>query len=396
MENIFKILINILTLIIVTSSCSTKWTKAISYGSVKHYKAQENIDIEINKKLIIVPITLEGKKYRFLFDSGAPLSISKELQAEYNFKIISKGKIVDSDHNRKKVNWSKIDSISIGNVIFKNQTAFVGNFKANPILKCLKIDGIIGSNLIRQCNWTINQSQNILTITNINEVNLKQKEGVTIPFKTDYQYNLFIDVNFGQSKLNNVLVDYGSNGSIAMSNEIFNALKNKNVFGNILLEKGVTQSGIIGIPIPINRKISFSDSVQIENLHLKNIRVQTGKTTSIGNDVLSMLDITIDWQNKKLHLIKSKKDSPQPSFKGFKLGYSSDIGIYVQSVIENSNAYKKGIRSNMRLSKVDQLDFINGNDFCDYVNHEYKDQIFLEVVNSEKKKVEYNFKNTDY
>ena len=195
-------------MIFVTQSCAVKWTDAIQYGSVTKVSNIEVINIEIRNKLIIVPISIKGKEYRFLFDTGAPFSISEELQENTNFKTVSKGNIVDSDYNRKKVKWVQVNSINIGNVSFKNQTAFVGDFDANPIMNCLGIDGIIGSNLIRHCNWTIDQEKYALSLSSKTGIDTRE-EGFVLPFKTDNQYNIFVDINIGKSSIKNVLVDYG-------------------------------------------------------------------------------------------------------------------------------------------------------------------------------------------
>ncbi len=73
---------------------------------------------------------------------------------------------------------------------------------------------------------------------------------------------------------------------------------------------------------------------------------------------------------------------------------SIDKGIYFQSVIENSTAYKKGVRPSMKIAKIDSLDFDNGNDFCDYVCHEPGDKIFLQSIDSTGQKLEYYFEKT--
>ncbi len=375
------------------SRCSIKWTEAIQSGSVSQHGIKETVNIEIQKSLIILPVTINGTRYRFLFDTGAPFSISNKIQKENNFKIISKGKIVDSDKNKKKVNWSQIDSVFISDVLFLNQTAFVGDFEANPIMKCLEIDGIIGSNLIRNCNWMIDQENKTLSI--FSSIDEKANENcIVIPFNTDYQYNIFIDINFGQAKVNNILVDYGSNGSIALSNEIFTILTNRSIINGEFLEKGITQSGIIGETVELERKLTFSDSVRINDLELKNVLVKTGETVAIGNHLLSRFQVTIDWDNKNLYLTKPKKDANRIGLPGFRLGFSSEKGIYVQSVIEESNAYKIGIRSNMKVIKIDSLDFENGNDFCDYVEYDLKDEIFIQLTDSKGEKQDYYFKKT--
>lgn len=389
MKNKFNILFLIGIVIHLTYGCSVEWTKAIRSGEIAQNQFIETVNIEIRKGLIFLPVIIEGKEYRFLFDSGAPFSISNHLQNNHAFKIVSKGNIKDSDHNRKKVLWAKVDAINIGDVSFMKQTAFIGDFDANPLYKCLKIDGIIGSNLIRHCNWTIDQKQKSLTLFNgIGEDNLK--ECITIPFKTDYQYNMFTDLNLGQATVKNVLVDYGSNGSIALNDDIFTTLKNRNIIGETLIEKGMQQSGIVGKTVDLRREIVYSDSVSIDSIYLKKVMLRTGKTVSVGNRFLSRFKVTIDWNNKNLYLLETTKTPDSIRFSGFSLGSSGNQGIYVQSVVENSNAYNEGIRPNMKVLKIDGLDFESGNDFCDYVSHEPGDKMFLQLVDSTGHKIEYH------
>jgi hypothetical protein len=393
MRKIFNISLLICIIIFVTQSCAVKWTDSIQYGSVTKVSNIEVVDVEIRNKLIIVPITIEGKEYRFLFDTGAPFSISEELQENTNFNTVSKGNIIDSDYNRKKVKWVQVNSINVGNVTFKNQTAFVGDFDANPIMNCLGIDGIIGSNLIRQYNWTIDQEKYTLSLSSKTGIDTSG-ESLVLPFKTDNQYNIFVDINIGKSSIKNVLVDYGSNGSIALSNEIFTVLQEKNIVDKTFIEKGINQSGIIGKPVELNRKVSYSDSVRINNLSIENVMLRTGKTVSLGNDFLSRFKVTIDWNNKILYLLKSDKVRDRANTAGFRIGYTLEKGIYVQSVMEKSEAYNKGIRPNMKVVKIDSLDFKNRSDFCDYVDHRLNNQIFLELINSKGKTMKYQIEKT--
>jgi len=396
MKKKITFLILILIVFFLTYSCSIKWTKAIRHGEVVFNESSETkVDIEIRKDLIFVPVTIHGKKYRFLFDTGAPLSISNQLQKDYTFKIVSRGNIVDSDHNRTKVNWAQVDSIKIGDVMFMNQTAFIGDFDANPILSCLEIDGIIGSNLIKQCNWTIDQEHKSLRLYSNIDMDAF-KESITIPFQTDYQYNIFIDLNFGKAIVRNILLDFGSNGSISLNNDIFTRLEERGIISESYFEKGVHQSGIIGDTVNLNRRITFTDSVSINHISLKKVMLRTGKTSLVGNDFLSRFSVTIDWVNKNLYLVENGNIPNSNHDAGFRLVYSSNEGIYVQSVTEKSNAYKKGVRSNMKVLKIDSLDFENGSNFCDYVNHELRDNIFLQLIDSDGQTLDFIFKKTIY
>ena len=375
---------------LIINACSLEWSEAIHRGKVSQLAFKDTVSIDINNGLIFLPVTIQGKSYRFLFDTGAPFSISEKLQRAFEFKSISKGNIRDSDNNRKQVKWVHVDSVKISDISFLDQLAFVGDFEANPILKCLNIDGIIGSNLMRHCNWTIDQEKKNLSLyKGIEEHNLENY--ITMPFISDSQYNIFTDLNIGQATIKNVLIDYGSNGSISLSKEIFKTLKYSNIVGETMIEKGMKQSGIVGKSVELNREFTYLDSVNIDSIYFKKVMLRTGRKVSIGNRFLSKFKFSIDWDNNKFYLFETNKDPDTVRIAGFKLGYSEKIGVYVQSVIEGSKAYLEGVRPDMKVNKLDRLHFNKHHDYCDYLNHEYGDSISMEVIESSGLKRNYYF-----
>lgn len=391
LSEIKTILIISMVLLFLLQSCATKWTKAITYGQLNKKEFNESVAIEVQNGLVFVTTHIKGKNYRFLFDTGAPFSISKELQNQYKYKKLSSGNIKDSEHNRSKVDWVQVDEFTLGGVSFLNQTAFVADFSANPLLKCLNIDGIIGSNIMRHCNWTLNQEDSMLTLSHSSRK--EQQEATTvIPFSTDYQYNIFIDIVIGKAKITNVLVDYGSNGALALTNNVFTILEEKGLLYTIFEEEGKSQSGIVGNTNDINRKISFSDSIQIHQINLHKTLIRTGKTVSIGNSILSKYKVTIDWHQKKLYLHETASTKLPSTYSQYRLGYSEKAGVYVQSVVKNSMAYKKGLKPNMKVVGFCTLNFEGAHTFCDYVHYDKKGEITLKVLDAENQRKEITLK----
>ena len=95
------LLILILTLSIL--GCSRQWTDKLRSGEISEEQFSETVSIQKKLDLVFVPVTIEGEEYNFLFDTGAPLGISKKLQEKFNFKVISKSHIRDTDQNRQQV-----------------------------------------------------------------------------------------------------------------------------------------------------------------------------------------------------------------------------------------------------------------------------------------------------
>jgi len=382
-------------MLLIINACSLEWSEAIQRGKVSQLAFRDTVNIDINNGLIFLPVSIQGKSYRFLFDTGAPFSISEKLQREFKFKSISKGNIRDSDNNRIQVNWVHVDSLKISDISFLDQLAFVGDFEANPILKCLNIDGIIGSNLMRHCNWTIDQERNAISLyRGIEEHNLEKY--LSIPFTSDSQYNIFTDLNIGQATIKNLLIDYGSNGSISLSKEIFKTLKDSKIVGETMIENGMKQSGIVGKSVELNREFTYLDSVNIDGIYFKKVMLRTGRKVSIGNRFLSNFKLIIDWNTNKLHLFETQKDPDTVRIAGFKLGYSVKQSVYVQTVTVGSQAYLEGVRPDMKIVKLDRLHFDMDHDFCDYLNHEYGDSISLEVIDSSGDKRKFVFNQTTF
>jgi hypothetical protein len=363
------------------SACSPSWTEAIKKGKIGKDAFHETVITKVENGLIFVPVVIRGKTYKFLFDSGALFSVSKKLQKALNFKVITTGNIVDSDNNKTSVNYVKVDTTYIGAIPFIDQTAFVADFEANPILKCLEIDGIIGSNLIRFCNWEIDYQNKQIVLINTDSPIIKSKSEI-VPFNTDRQYNILVDLKIGDATVKNMKIDYGSNQSISFPQNIFNTLKEKEEIKEAYIEIGKKQSGIVGKAINLNREITVLDSLKFQNLKLNNVQVQTGSSALIGKDILSRMVVTINW--KDLTLIMQLADSVQIDNRtlGFTMGYSEDNKVYVQSVIESSTAFKKGVKSGMQVLKLDSLNFVEQHTFCDFVDYanQQRNDVNLELL----------------
>ncbi len=351
--------------VLINYSCTPKWTKSIHFGSIKSDSFSESIDVEVINGLIIIPVELRGKTYHFLFDTGAPNSISLEIQNDLNYKTVSKGHIIDTDRNRAKVKYIEIDSLILGKVAFYDQTAFVGDFTQNPLFKCLNIDGIVGSNLMRFCNWKIDyESKKILLTSELLDENDAYSK---IPFTTDNQYNVLIDLNIAGINIKNITVDYGSNGSLSLPSKVFSELINNRVTGNPYREIGVSQAGIIGDIVEMNREIYYTDTLWLKKEFAVNVLLQSEGSGLLGSKVLSNWVVGIDWSNQLLYLME-KREVPTSGTHGFGIGYSNEIGIYVQSVIMDGPAYKIGLQPGMKILKINNTVFDKNEGFCAIAN----------------------------
>jgi hypothetical protein len=363
-KRLSQLAIYFIAVLLVLQACTSKWTKSIQYGGVQKQSFHHSIDVEVINGLIIVPVKIKGSMYKFLFDTGAPNSISTEIQNELDFKIVSKGHIVDSDRSRTKVKYVHMDTLKIGGLPFYDQTAFVGDFTENPLFKCLDIDGIVGSNLMRYCNWTIDYQAKKIMITN---ESIKSDALTKIPFQTDNQYNLLIELKVGHAKVKNITVDYGSNGSLSIPTKVYHSLQSHDEIKKSFNEIGFSQAGLIGNVVELNRQIAFVDTLWLGDEFALISQLTSNGKGLLGSKILSNWIISIDWTNRNL-LLHEKQKTPTAGAHGFGIGYSTENGVYIQSVIVDGPAHEVGLRPGMKVLSINNIRFNQEVGFCEIAN----------------------------
>lgn len=366
----FKINYCVFVFIIIGSlSCSRNISDTLHRGKLPDMQFSASTGTETKTGLLIVPVSIKGKEYHFIFDTGAPTSISKEIQAELNFKVINKKHISDSQGNREKVEYISIDTLFIANIPFINQSAFVGDFSSNPVINCMQVDGIIGSNTMRFCNWKLDPYQEKITL--FNTPYKKENEQVfSTPFRHDRQYDMLVDLRIGHLKAKNIKIDYGSNGSLSLPQSAFTTIQEAGVIDKTYTVIGQSQTGFLGEVIEREYEITYLDSISLGDCKFTDVKTKSGGTGLFGNKLLSEYIVTIDWDKQMLYFKDNNVVERSNATFGFGLGLNKEEDyVYVQSVIKESNAYSIGIRPMMKVAKIDSLDFMNGDTFCDYVNY---------------------------
>ncbi len=375
--------------ILSQTSCLVHPPQALQMGSVSSTTKGAIVKIEKRNRLIFLPVSVNGKEYKFLFDTGAPFSISKELQESNNFKVISKGDIIDSDNNRSEVLYVQVDSVVIGGVDFIGQTAFVGDFRKNPVLSCYNIDGIIGSNLMRHMSWLIDTEKEEIRL--LNELPTVFMENATeVPFKSDMQFNIELELLLGSLTFSKITLDYGSNGGLDLSKHHFHQLENHHIIESSHEIIGVKQSGLLGEAVIAERKICMSDSLIIGDVQLSDSEIQIGGSDILGNQVLQKMKVGIDWKGQKVYFQKYDREFENFKSFGFYVGTSDSSELLINSVFTETTAFEEGLKAGTKILKVNELNFSEGATFCDYVMlmHEEPEMINLVIVNDKEEETE--------
>jgi hypothetical protein len=123
----------------------------------------EEIPYEAVDGAIFIYPEINGKKRKFFFDTGAPTQIDSALFYELHLAVTSRTDITDANGAKDSMNVVSVPEIKLDSISFKQIPALIAD---NDIYKCWQVDGVIGSNLIRNSIVRINSKKHVIILTN--------------------------------------------------------------------------------------------------------------------------------------------------------------------------------------------------------------------------------------
>lgn len=280
----------------------------------------EEISFEYIGDKIIIPVKIEGKTYRFLFATGSPCMISKEIYKSIQPKILKQTKIRDANQNSKNTLFTSLEKIEFGAIVFENLPVAVYDFNSVIGINCFNFDGIIGSNLFTNSIFQIDLSQKKIRFTdNIEKLHLNQKESSDIKLSKNQKSPYINIILVGQKKdkegdlmgiTEDVLLDTGASGFYSLSKRVYNKFfKNSHIYNIIAESTGTSVIGFHGIPSPKKHFKMHINTLKINDFIIGNIITQTDNDeySKIGVDILKYGIVTLDYKNKKFYLDPKSK-----------------------------------------------------------------------------------------
>jgi hypothetical protein len=305
MKNIATIII----LLFITNLCLAQ--NMNSGGPAPGSFYQELPYRQINSK-IIIEVEIGGKKHQFLLDTGAPDQIEKQLADDLHLDLSKKSALNDAFNNTDTAYIVPVGTIKLGDVAFNNVPAMV---KEMGIFKCFGIDGVIGSNLLRNCMVQFNSAKKTLIITNdAQRLTLNKQNAVKLNTKKDAQSSPFIVINITDKVTGEFLFDSGNLGFLEVSENFMNFFKKYNVVQVLSTGYGAHSFGGNGAEKNAAKyRIKF-EGLQIGGGTFKNIITETNINNDrtgnrVGANLLDYGTVTIDYLHSKFYFDPFKPET---------------------------------------------------------------------------------------
>jgi hypothetical protein len=373
--------------IFLLSSCKVvsivKYVKSLKTGSVEKSEFFGKENFELRNNLVLMKVTIKGKEYTFMFDTGAPpTALSEELVTALGLKKKKKGYVGDSQKNRKTISILKVDTITIAGVKFFNSPCIESDLSHFSNLLCTKIDGIIGNSLMRKAIWAFDFEENLFTLTNQKNKVPAFANMSTIPF-TVGKYDFTPSINF---KHNNntysgyLSIDMGKNGDIDFGKMLSKKAKEKWVanyysFGNSAV--GLFGQGQRDTTFYLaNQKVEFAGFT----LPKQTITYNKKGHTLLGMGILKNYNLVLNWFTKEISFAKIKEQPQQQPKLGFAYRFENRSCI-VSEILYPSNAAAAGLQLGDSIISINglQLHGLTDSEVCLLKSKQIHNEVVLKI-----------------
>jgi hypothetical protein len=366
-----KKIFSILYLLLLLTSCKIiKTVKVLKKGTVTQKNFKEQISFESRAGLIVVKVNIDGKDYDFIFDSGAANCVTKELADVLKLKPVVDQTAVDSEGKKGGIQFAMIKELKLGNISFCNTAAAIIDLKAVPELACLKVDGLIGGNLMRKAFWQLDYvKQQITFASNIDSLKVPVSAS-SFSFKPLLSGTPMVDVEVDGVKCDENIFDTGSSGGVTLSAPSFKKIKNKNPNFKYIRGIGSSSAGLYGAGFDTcyYAKVYFKAGTLILNDHIVEFKRETG---NLGSDFFKDFIVTMDWKQNKIWFVPQVKEILHWETFGFVVQKAKNK-LTVTFLIENSPASEAGLNLGDEVIFVNEKDYgsMSDEDYCNMVvNH---------------------------
>ena len=296
-------------LLVLTLFASSIFAQSINpnRGSIKQKKYLEKIPYQNISGKIIVPVTINGKTYNFILDTGAALTISDRLFKELNLPIIGQTEIKDVAGRGKEMKFILLPELHLQGITIINTPTCVHHEESSDffnLFECFEIDGIIGSNELRNSviqfderNKQVIISDNFFKIPKKKVVKAQKME--LTPLSNPL---ITIGLQKEQKIGDRVEFDTGSSEFYTMSMYTYNWLNGRTDVTKIAEGEGSFVWGLHGTLENQQHLLLNIPELHLRNKTFNDVIVTTTNTTSlIGTQLLQYGKVTLDYKKKRFY-----------------------------------------------------------------------------------------------
>jgi hypothetical protein len=321
------------------------------------------IPFEYRNNHIILKVKIGNELYDYVFDTGGYNDITDSIQAKNSFPVLTKQTVGSANRLKSSVNIVKVDSLSIGELVFKDVAALQMNFDNSPSM-CGINGAIIGASIIKNLSWRIDFSQKIIIVTDDFPKLPSLPKTVKVPVTFNERLMPYIEAKL-DGRTDKFMFDLGSSTLINLTDQTAKKYtKDKElieIFGGAV-EGG---NGIIKMPIHIFKASSFEIGNTAMYTNKPVVFTKLSNENLIGNPIIKDYVVTLNFKENELYLspISDPKTINGWNSFGLNIDYKTNK-LLVTTIFNGLPAQKAGVNINDEILTINEQPVACYN-FCD-------------------------------
>lgn len=371
------------------ASCSTlhrvKSNRLVTKATLTAADFYAAVDYELVQDLPIFTVEIEGKPYRFFFDTGGYTVLSAALiQQLKGIRQISHIDVKDGNEQTNRIYTYKLAALSIGGIEFEDVGFAKIGFTESEWFSCLGVDGTLGPNILKECLWLFATEEQQIILTDQPGRLPVYEGGIKVPCKTTNINKPLLDFAFADYS-STLTFDTGFNGYLKLGatsdSTLYQGYSKVDKLGQIFnAGHGKDQRNIV---------IAQMDEINISGLNLLApvANIDPGSSSSLlGSEIFRSHNVLFNLSAKEITFFPRKNPEEINKLTSFGFGFNFENGqITVGYVYRPSAAFAAGILPGEEIVSVDGTAY-NFTDYCDFVTNfdlPAKEEITLELKRAE-------------
>ncbi|GAA0347696.1 hypothetical protein GCM10009092_10090 [Bowmanella denitrificans] len=367
MRNILLLISSILSASALANPSPPAWLAQGPYVDSDNFAISVPLD-EVAGKLY-VNVKIGGQYKRFVFDTGSPSMLSRELAEQLNLPVVDTRQGKDAHGTVVQTQIMQAD-LTLADLTFNKVPVYVADFPHTA--KCL-FDGVLGSELLPLCLWQIDTPGKALRCHSqpqtLNHLNKAQK--LTL-HNIGYPHMPILDIQFAKHASSKAMFDTGSAEYLTLSPQDFDGANRNQAIVKVTAGHGSLGSSLGGQAAVDAQRLASVKTLQLGELVLDNLQapVREHAPSLLGSALLRHFIITLDSKSQAAYFKAYQQGPYSKEGYGFALSFES-LSQNTQSyasqpsislVWQDSPAAKAGLKVGQKVSAIDGM-ALNGS--CD-------------------------------
>ncbi|WP_316748673.1 retropepsin-like aspartic protease [Pedobacter gandavensis] len=274
---------------------------AIGLFSFTNAMAQKTVKLpyKVFANKMIIEVSINGKLVPMIFDTGGKNAMDSKLQEDLRLSATHSKEVIDVSRSKKSMDVVTVNSLDLakGGMSFKNIPFLVIDTEFFP---CLKVRGLIGSDLWQNHTIEIDDQKKVITITAGGSSAMMNNPNALSFLPNGGGAPLF-SVKVGDFDQARVVFDSGADGFLALRSTDYPRLESQ---GALFMIREGSSSGSIGVNGrgPNGRRILLEiPELTISGGKFSKLRIGVGSALEslLGYQLLNFGKVTIDYVHQK-------------------------------------------------------------------------------------------------